>query len=275
MLRRAVSMLLSGLLLLSPLGAAWIVDTPGVPAQPLADPTALAADVPSEVGMGRRGLSAPAVQAHPPTPVAAVRAARPAAATGGMRYTTGGRAVALTFDDGPHPVWTPLLLDRLRAARVRATFCVIGAKVWRYPALVRRIAREGHTLCNHSWDHDFGLGVRPESVIRADLVRTDQAIRRAVPSVRVRYFRQPGGRWTPAVIRVARDLGMVALHWTVDPRDWERPGAEAIGRRVLAQARPGAIILLHDGGGDRSGTVNACAYLLSPLQRRFGITVLR
>jgi peptidoglycan/xylan/chitin deacetylase (PgdA/CDA1 family) len=274
MMRRAVSVLMTGLLLLSPLGAAWMVDTPGVPARPVAVAVAAAADGSYEVEMGRRALSASGARAHPPAAVAAGYAARPDAGAGWMRYTTGSTAVALTFDDGPHPVWTPLLLDHLRAARVRATFCVVGVKAWRYPMLVRRIAREGHTLCNHSWDHDVALGIRPESVIRTDLVRTDEAIRRAVPGIQVRYCRQPGGRWTPALIRVALDLGMVALHWTVDPRDWERPGAEAIVRRTLNQARPGAVILLHDGNGDRSDTVNACPYLLGQLQRRFGITLL-
>jgi peptidoglycan-N-acetylglucosamine deacetylase len=274
MARRAVSVLMIGLLVFSPVGAAWVVRKPGVPADPVAAAAAAEAYIPYQVGMGPRGASTFGFRAYPRAPVAARPAARAASGTGWMRYTTGGRAVALTFDDGPHPVWTPLLLDYLRAAGVRATFCVVGLQAWRYPALVRRIAREGHTLCNHSWDHDFALGIRPESVIRADLVRTNQAIRRAVPGVPVQYFRQPGGRWTPAVIRVARDLGMVALHWSVDPRDWERPGAEAIVHRTLEQARPGAIILLHDGNGDRSGTVSACRYLLGQLQRRFGIALL-
>ena len=66
--------------------------------------------------------------------------------------------MALTFDDGPHPVWTPKILDELRAARVRAIFCVIGSQVTKYPELVARIARDGHTLCNHSWNHNRQLG---------------------------------------------------------------------------------------------------------------------
>ena len=193
----------------------------------------------------------------------------------GSRRLTGGKAVALTFDDGPHAVWTPQVLDRLRAARVKATFCVVGAQVRRNPELVRRIVREGHTLCNHSWRHELELGTQPVEVIKANLLATNREIRRAVPGAKIPYFRQPGGKWTAAEVTVARELGMTSLDWDVDPRDWETKDAHQIGTRVIAHARPGSIILLHDGGGDRHGTLAACPGMIQTLKARYGISQLR
>ncbi|PZG00611.1 polysaccharide deacetylase family protein, partial [Micromonospora deserti] len=193
----------------------------------------------------------------------------------GLHRTTGVRAVALTFDDGPDPVWTPKVLDRLRAAGVPATFCVVGTQVRRHPQLVRRIVREGHQLCNHSWHHDMDLGRRPVGQIRADLVRTNKAIQAAAPGAKVPFYRQPGGRWTPEVVAVAEQLGMRSLHWTVDPQDWGKPTAAKITERVYVAARPGAVVLLHDGGGDRGATLTACPGMITDLKHRYGITKLR
>ncbi|GAA2701495.1 polysaccharide deacetylase family protein [Micromonospora olivasterospora] len=193
----------------------------------------------------------------------------------GLRRTTGSHAVALTFDDGPDPVWTPKILDQLKAAKAQATFCVIGTRARRYPQLVARIVREGHQLCNHSWQHDLNLGRRPVGEIKADLVRTNRAIQAAVPGAKVPFYRQPGGRWTPEVVAVARQLGMRPLHWAVDPQDWAKPTAPTIRQRVVKATRPGSIVLLHDGGGDRAATVAACANLIGELKRRYGLVRLR
>jgi peptidoglycan/xylan/chitin deacetylase (PgdA/CDA1 family) len=193
----------------------------------------------------------------------------------GSRRMTGGKSVALTFDDGPHAVWTPQVLDRLRAAGVKATFCVVGAQVRRNPDLVRRIVREGHTLCNHSWRHELDLGAQPVAVIKANLLATNREIRGVVPGAKIPYFRQPGGKWTAAVVEAARQLGMTSLDWDVDPRDWETTDAHQIGTRVIANARPGSIILLHDGGGDRHGTLAACPGMIQTLKARYGIARLR
>jgi peptidoglycan/xylan/chitin deacetylase (PgdA/CDA1 family) len=186
-----------------------------------------------------------------------------------VRRVTGSADVALTFDDGPSPAWTPKLLDLLRANRVKATFCLVGAQVHKYPALVARIVREGHVLCNHSWTHDVKLGTLPAAQIRADLIRTNTEIRTAVPGAKIPFFRQPGGRWTPAVVATVRALGMIPLGWDVDPRDWEKPPARTIEQRVLTGVRPGSIVLLHDGGGDRAQTVAACRDVLTQLRDRF------
>lgn len=193
----------------------------------------------------------------------------------GLQRGTGVRQVALTFDDGPDPVWTPKVLDRLRAARVTATFCVVGQNARRHHQLIRRIVREGHQLCNHSWGHDLDLGRLPVAEIRADLVRTNKAIQAAVPGARVPFYRQPGGRWTAEVVATAKQLGMRSLHWTVDPQDWGKPPAATIAKRVHVAARPGAVVLLHDGGGNRGATLAACTGLIADLKRRYGVTKLR
>ncbi|MFC6015295.1 polysaccharide deacetylase family protein [Plantactinospora solaniradicis] len=192
----------------------------------------------------------------------------------GARVTTGSRYVALTFDDGPDPRYTPQALALLREYRVKATFCLVGGNARAYPQLVRAIVAEGHTLCNHSWAHDVGLGGRSTAAILTDLTRTNEAIRAAVPGARIAYFRQPGGNWTPSVVAAARSLGMTSLHWTVDPRDWTRPGAGNIVATVTGNAFPGAIVLLHDAGGNRQGTMNALYPVLVNLSRRFGLVAL-
>jgi peptidoglycan/xylan/chitin deacetylase (PgdA/CDA1 family) len=188
---------------------------------------------------------------------------------------SGAKTVALTFDDGPDPVWTPMVLDQLRAARVKATFCLVGSQVRKHPKLVVRIVREGHTLCNHTYDHEMGLGRRPTPEIRRNLEATSREIRRAVPGAKIRYFRHPGGYWTQAAVDVARGLGMVPIDWDVDPRDWETTDAGAISTRVTSAVRAGSIVLLHDGGGDRHGTLAACPGMIKTLKERYGIGPLR
>lgn len=192
----------------------------------------------------------------------------------GSRSTTGSHEVALTFDDGPDPNYTPQTLELLRKYQVQATFCLVGANVQRYPELVRAIAADGHTLCNHSWSHDLSLGRLPAARIEADLVRTNEALREAVPDARIAYFRQPGGNWTANVVAVAQQLGMTSLHWAVDPQDWRRPGAGSISATVTGGAFGGAIILLHDAGGDRQQTVSALGTILPNLTRRFVLAAL-
>ncbi|MBO4208294.1 polysaccharide deacetylase family protein, partial [Micromonospora echinofusca] len=192
----------------------------------------------------------------------------------GSRLTTGSNQVALTFDDGPDPKWTPQTLELLRRYQVKATFCLVGQNAQRYPDLVRAIVAEGHTLCNHSWNHDLLLGSRSPQVIETDLLRTNQAIWAAAPGARVAYYRQPGGNWTYPVVLIAQELGMTALHWTVDPKDWNRPGAGSIAAVVTGSTVPGSVVLLHDAGGDRQGTIVALGTILPNLVRRFQLDAL-
>jgi peptidoglycan-N-acetylglucosamine deacetylase len=187
-------------------------------------------------------------------------------------------AVALTFDDGPDPVQTPRILDLLAASGVKATFCLVGFRARDYPDLVRRIAAEGHTLCNHSWQHLFDLARRPADYIRADLMRTNETIRAAVPGAKIAYFRAPGGNFTPGLVAHARGLGMAPIYWEVDTRDWEHRGAsdQAHIDRVIAvvrkYTRPGSIVLSHDNR--QPTTIEAYRWLLPWLKERFRLVAL-
>lgn len=218
-----------------------------------------------------------------PAPVAALRQVtgpgvpplpRTGAGPFGSWQTTADAYVALTFDDGPDPRWTPRVLESLRRYGATATFCVVGELVEAHPELVGAIAADGHTLCNHTWSHDVGLGNRSVETIRDDLERTTAAIQRAAPGARVSYYRQPGGAWTQRVVEVAEELGMASLHWAVDPQDWQRPGASRITSEMRSGVSPGAIVLLHDGGGDRAGTVKALRDFLPELTDSYRVKAM-
>jgi peptidoglycan/xylan/chitin deacetylase (PgdA/CDA1 family) len=195
----------------------------------------------------------------------------------GSVRVTGSTRIALTFDDGPDPVNTPRMLDLLRQYHVKATFCVIGVKVRAHPELVRRIVAEGHTLCNHSYKHLLNLGEQRPTVIRADLKATLNAIHAAVPGVQVRYFRAPGGNFTPQMDAIAASMGMtVPLYWQVDPADWDAatfghgtPMVTHIVGNVQYCTRRGSIILSHDIHPD---TITAYRTLLPWLTRHFTIS---
>jgi peptidoglycan/xylan/chitin deacetylase (PgdA/CDA1 family) len=196
--------------------------------------------------------SAPASVA--PRPSSAPPAAKPVkAGLPGSLVATGTPSVALTFDDGPDPVITPKLLDLLRANRVSATFCLVGSRVKRYPKLAARIAAEGHTLCNHSWDHAEFIYKRTDARMAQDLERTSAEIHKAAPGAPIRYFRAPYGNFTPRLIGVATRLNMVPLGWDVDDQCYTsaRYGTGAamvrhMSTRVHRDTRPGSIILSHD-----------------------------
>lgn len=195
--------------------------------------------------------------------------------TFGAKRTTGSSTVALTFDDGPDPTWTPQMLDLLKQQGIKATFCLVGVHVRDHPELVARIVREGHTLCNHSWSHDVKLGEKTPEEIRADLARTSAEIRKAVPGARIPYYRQPGGKWTAGIVSTAKALGMAPLGWSVDPSDWAKPGTQPIIDRVTQHTFAGAIVLMHDGGGDRSQTLAACRTLFPWFKQHFKLVQLR
>jgi peptidoglycan/xylan/chitin deacetylase (PgdA/CDA1 family) len=178
-----------------------------------------------------------------------------------------GPAVALTFDDGPDPRWTPAVLDLLRKHRIRATFCLVGVHVAEHPELVRRIAAEGHALCNHSWSHDEAMQRRSAASVHADLERTSKAIAAAAGRP-PRYYRAPAGNWAPSAVAEADRQQLRLLGWSVDPYDWRRPPAAEIVRHVLAGAGPGVIVLMHDGYGARANSVAALGTLLPALAAR-------
>jgi peptidoglycan/xylan/chitin deacetylase (PgdA/CDA1 family) len=181
--------------------------------------------------------------------------------------------VALTFDDGPGGN-TAQVLDLLDQHGIKATFCLIGRQVPANASLVKRIVADGHTLCNHTWDHDEQLRNRSPAVIRTELQRTNDAIHAVVPGAPIKYFRNPGGNFSPQTISIATSMDMSSIYWDVDPRDWARPGVQSITSNVIGHTHAGSIVLMHDGGGDRSQTVTALRTILPNLKSRFTLVPL-
>jgi peptidoglycan-N-acetylglucosamine deacetylase len=173
------------------------------------------------------------------------------------------KSIALTIDDGPDPVYTPQILRLLHQYHVTATFSMIGVHVAAYPHLARSVHEAGHLIANHTWTHADLAGL-PAPRVHSELARASDAIH-AATGVHPGLFRAPYGAWTAAVIRRCEQMKMVPMDWSVDPRDWAKPGVRRIVRRIMAQTRPGSIILEHDGGGNRSQTVAALRIVLPRL----------
>ncbi|MFE2875299.1 polysaccharide deacetylase family protein [Streptomyces roseus] len=184
-----------------------------------------------------------------------------------------GRNVAITIDDGPDPRWTPQVLKVLRQNHVKATFCMIGTRAQKYPELVREVAAEGHQLCDHTVDHDVTMDHKPVDYQRRQILDGKAMIEKAVPGVAVNYYRAPGGAFTPDSRAIAAASGMRPLGWSVDPRDWSRPGLPAIVAALEGKLPAQPTVLFHDGGGDRSETVAALKQYLPWLaEQGYGFT---
>ncbi|MFI5931719.1 polysaccharide deacetylase family protein [Actinoplanes sp. NPDC051494] len=210
-----------------------------------------------------------------------VGAARPRATTlpPWTQKTTGTKAVALTFDDGPDPDVTPKLLDVLKKHRVKATFCLVGHRVRDNKALVRRIAAEGHTLCNHTWQHLEDLRYRSDAYAFRDLEATNEQIRKAVPGAKIKYFRAPYGNFSERLNGFARKLGMSPLAWNVDDQCYltAEYGRGATMRKhmfdiVKRDTKPGSIILSHEN--KKPFTVTAYDTILPWLKKHYTLVAL-
>jgi peptidoglycan-N-acetylglucosamine deacetylase len=200
------------------------------------------------------------------TPSRATPAPPPPAVPGRPQYfVAGAKAIALTLDDGPDPRWTPPLLALLGRYQISATFSVVGAQAVRYPELVRAIAAEGHTLSNHTYTHP-DLAKLPRDQVRAQIEQASEAIARASGGPAPHLFRAPYGAWSPDIFALCAQMGLHPVDWSVDPRDWSRPGVSRISKIILSKTRPGSIILEHDGGGDRAQTVAALRDVLPRLK---------
>ncbi|MBU3664528.1 MAG: polysaccharide deacetylase family protein [Chthoniobacterales bacterium] len=177
---------------------------------------------------------------------------------------TSQKVVALTFDDGPHGQLTPKLLDILRAEDVPATFFVLGSNVSAYPDIARRIVNEGHEIANHSWDHPSLPKVSAERLDR-EIRRTSEIIEQTTGQ-KVTIMRPTYGALNERVQRsLINDYGLDVILWSVDPRDWKRPGADVVTRRLVTGAHPGAILLAHD---IHPGTIAAMPQTISQLKAK-------
>ena len=179
--------------------------------------------------------------------------------------------VALTFDDGPHPEYTPQLLDILRNEGVRATFYVIGRSVQTYPEIARRIVAEGHEIANHSWSHPR-LTALSASRLKTEMANTSDIIQK-VTGRRPTNMRPPYGAVNERVRQsMFKDHGFDVIMWSVDPLDWRRPGAEVVRQRLVDGAKPGGILLAHD---IHPGTIEAMPGTIRDLKAKgFGFATV-
>jgi peptidoglycan/xylan/chitin deacetylase (PgdA/CDA1 family) len=180
--------------------------------------------------------------------------------------------LALTFDDGPNPAWTPQLLELLASHDVRATFFLVGRYAQAEPELVRRIANAGHLIGNHSWSHP-NLAFATASRIREELTRTSKTLQ-DITGKSVNFFRPPFGGRRPAALRIARSLGMTPVTWNAITNDWSEPSPDRITERLCTkiernQRRGWATnIVLHDGGhlelgANRGPSVGAAGQIIA------------
>jgi peptidoglycan/xylan/chitin deacetylase (PgdA/CDA1 family) len=181
------------------------------------------------------------------------------------RLRTRDRVVALTFDDGPSPETTPLILDILREHGVVATFFVLGAAAERHPDLVRRVLQEGHEVGLHGFRHR-ALVLASAQALKEEIERTATAVRQACPEwgKEAMLFRPPHGFKTPLMAVRVRRLGYRLVLWSLNPRDYRGQAVET-ARAFKDALHPGAICLLHDGPAS-ARTVEALPLILAEIR---------
>lgn len=180
-------------------------------------------------------------------------------------------AVALTFDDGPTPYYSPAIISYLEQTHTPATFFVLGQYAQAYPWLIQREAADGFTIGIHTWSHPDMLLLTPDQ--RAwQLAATAQQLHTDLgPNFCLWLWRPPYGDYNSAIVAQAGSFGLTTIMWNDDPADWSQPGTMTIVNRVLTYVHPGSIILLHDGPAGRSQTLAALPYILDGLRQR-GLT---
>jgi cellulose synthase/poly-beta-1,6-N-acetylglucosamine synthase-like glycosyltransferase/peptidoglycan/xylan/chitin deacetylase (PgdA/CDA1 family)/spore germination protein YaaH len=185
----------------------------------------------------------------------------------------GEHQVALTFDDGPDPKWTPMVLDILKKYNIKATFFLVGSQAEQYPDLVKRIVDEGHMVGNHTYTH-ANLAVIPSEQVKIELNATQRLIE-SITGRSTTLFRPPYNadsqptnlnELTP--LKQVQDDGYLIVMENIDPEDWARPGTDVIVERIKELRKDGSLILLHDAGGNRQQTVDALPQIIDWLQTR-------
>jgi peptidoglycan-N-acetylglucosamine deacetylase len=181
---------------------------------------------------------------------------------------TDEKVVALTFDDGPNPVYTPQILDVLKTYNAKATFFVLGKRVSMYPKIAIREVNEGHEIANHTYDHKFLKRIRPE-LFKEEIRQTQDAIfdiTEQVPHI----FRPPGGFYDQELIDLGKEehFKVVMWSWYQDTKDWKKPGVDKIVGTVLGNIHNGDIVLFHDLEGDCTQTVAALKRIIPELKKQ-------
>jgi peptidoglycan/xylan/chitin deacetylase (PgdA/CDA1 family) len=174
------------------------------------------------------------------------------------------RIIAFTFDDGPSPEYTPQILTLLSRYHAHATFFVLGTEVKHFPGIAKEILKQGSVIANHGYNHVnyFSVGVTGAAHDAQRL--TDLLKKEHIPTAP--FYRPPFGNSNQKLVSYMAAHGMTLTLWSIDTRDWAMPGTSFITRKVLSLAEPGAIVLMHDSGGNRTETVHALAAVLPVLQ---------
>lgn len=184
-----------------------------------------------------------------------------------IAQTASAKLIALTFDDGPWATTTSQVLDVLKKNNVKATFFVVGRQVQQHPQLLKQVVAGGHALGNHSWSHQYHF--YNESAAARELDDTASLVYK-ISGIKTFLFRPPGGMLNNGLAAYAQNKKHAVIMWSADSRDWRyrRNSTQALIDSVLEEAKPGGIVLLHDGGGDRSNTVQALPQLIAQLKKR-------
>ncbi len=184
------------------------------------------------------------------------------------RVETSEKVVALTFDDGPHPIYTPAVLNILDYYKAKATFFLIGTLAEEFPGIVRDIRSKGHAIANHTYSHpaDFKKLGRAEML---DEIRQCSDTLYGITGVRTQLFRPPKGFWNPIMAVAVENAGHRMILWSVSADHKDAPTPEMMSARVVNTIRPGTIVLIHDGYYvDRWKDVIATSYIIEGLQRK-------
>ena len=175
------------------------------------------------------------------------------------------KLIALTFDDGPHPRYTPQILDILAEYDVKATFFTIGINAETYPELIRRARAEGHEIGNHTYSH-YNASKLSDEALQKEIASCDTVLRH-ITDTPVRYFRPPEGVCSAAAKRICEQYGYTIVMWSVDTRDWAHTPVNDICRNVMKNTKNGSVILMHDFIGKNSPTPAALRQIIPMLQK--------
>ena len=175
------------------------------------------------------------------------------------------KVIALTFDDGPWPNTTAKVLDILKKNRIKSTFFVVGQNVKNYPDLTKQIVADGNIIANHTWHHWYH---QMNAQAAAYEVANTTDIIYQTTGVRTSLFRPPGGIMNNGVAAYAKNNKYAVIIWSADSMDYSRPAVPRLMNNIFREAKPGGIVLMHDGGGDRSNTVKALPEIISRFRKQ-------
>lgn len=189
------------------------------------------------------------------------------------RVKTNRKRVALTFDDGPSPVWTPQILDELQKANIKATFFMIGHHVKKYPAIARRVAAEGHCIGNHGYAHSVILYYKSAEI--EEEIKYTELVIKEITGQTTQFFRPPKAWLRNPIKEKIKSFGYEVMLWSLNSKDWVTFNHRYIVKYITARVKNGDILLFHDSGsvlstegGDRSQTVAAIPLLAEKLQEK-------